>query len=75
MNYILELNVEITIGKDNPSYILHHIEPVVCDEKPSARKISEFIGKERYFVEELLGFKPYRISIKGDDVGATFFSE
>lgn len=75
MNYILELQVSITISKDNPSYILHHIEPIVCDEKPNNKYISEAIRLEREFVEDLLGFKPYRISIRCNDMGMTFTNE
>ena len=75
MSYILELQVSITISKDNPSYILHHIEPIVCNEKPNGKYISEAIRLEREFIEGLLGFTPYRISIKGGGVGMTFNGE
>lgn len=74
MSHIVEINVEITINKENPDYVLHHVETTVIDKEPTNKQLAELIKAEHKFVEYLLGFKPYCIKIETGEEGITLFN-
>lgn len=74
MSHVTELNVEITLDKNNPNYVLHHVETLITEAEPTNKELAEMVRNEYEFVKELLGFKPSVIKIDAGKVGGTFFS-
>lgn len=73
MSHIVELNVEITINSGNPDYVLHHVETLITDQKPTDQDLGVMISNEYHFIKELLGFKPYCVKIETGSAGKIFF--